>query len=136
MLAILIAGVLGLLAAVHAYWAIGGARGRDAAVPQRANGARLFTPRTSSTWAVAAALAVAATLVLAAGGWWQISLPSPALRILCGLLALAFLLRGIGDFRWVGLFKRERHGRFARLDSWAYSPLCIGLAVALALVVY
>jgi hypothetical protein len=37
-------------------------------------------------------------------------------------------LRTIGDFRLVGVFKRVRGTRFARLDSIAFAPLCLLLA--------
>jgi len=45
------------------------------------------------------------------------------------LIAAVFALRAIGDFRYVGFFKRIRDTRFARLDTLAYSPLCAVLGV-------
>jgi hypothetical protein len=45
------------------------------------------------------------------------------------LIAAVFALRAIGDFRYVGFFKRIRDSRFARLDTLAYSPLCACLAL-------
>jgi hypothetical protein len=44
------------------------------------------------------------------------------------LLATAFVLRTIGDFRYVGLFKRERLTLFAELDGRIYTSLCGALA--------
>ena len=38
--------------------------------------------------------------------------------------------RTVGEFRYVGLFKRERGTRFAALDSCIYTPLCALLAAA------
>lgn len=45
---------------------------------------------------------------------------------------VAALLRSIGDFRYVGFFKRARGSRFAELDTRFYSPLCLPLALATA----
>jgi len=65
-------------------------------------------------------------------GW--LSLPaipglSGLVRVGAWLIAAAFALRAIGDFRYVGFFKRVRESRFARLDTFAYSPLCTLLAL-------
>jgi hypothetical protein len=45
-------------------------------------------------------------------------------------------LRAIGDFRYVGFFKRIRDSKFARLDTLAYSPLCAALAVLIGIAAY
>jgi len=53
------------------------------------------------------------------------------LTIACWGLASVFLARAIGDFRFVGFFKRVHGSRFAHWDTALYSPLClvIGLAI-------
>jgi hypothetical protein len=47
-------------------------------------------------------------------------------------VALAFGLRAVGDFRFVGFFKRVRGSVFARRDTWLYSPLCVLIGVLAA----
>jgi hypothetical protein len=49
-------------------------------------------------------------------------------------LALGLLARAIGEFRYVGFFKRVRGSRFARLDTLLYSPLRLLLAVGVAFI--
>ncbi len=44
------------------------------------------------------------------------------------LLTALFAMRAIGEFRFVGLFKTQREGLFARRDTWIYTPLCISIA--------
>ncbi len=44
-------------------------------------------------------------------------------------LAAIFVLRAVGDFHYVGFFKRVRGSVFARRDTWVFSPLCVVLAV-------
>ncbi|WP_205190355.1 DUF3995 domain-containing protein, partial [Burkholderia sp. LMG 13014] len=47
-------------------------------------------------------------------------------------LALIFAVRAVGDFRYVGFFKRIRGSRFARMDTLYYSPLCAALSLSIA----
>ena len=61
-------------------------------------------------------------------------MPRLALVWLCYGLALGLLARAIGEFNYVGFFKRVRGSRFARLDTLVYSPLCLLLAIGVALV--
>ena len=46
------------------------------------------------------------------------------------VVAAAFLLRAIGDFRLVGFFKRVRNTRFAAWDTRLFSPLSLGIGIA------
>ena len=123
--------ILAILAAVHLFWALGGKWGKDAAVPQTATSKTpVFRPGKFATLLVAVALAVAAALVAVRVGLLSLGIPDWLPRLGCTLLALVFLARAIGDFRYVGFFKRVKGSRFARLDSMAYAPLCLFLAVA------
>lgn len=120
--------VLGLW---HAYWAAGGRLAHRAALPIQ-DGEPLFRPSPLGTLAVAVVLIGCAWLTAANAGL----VPAPALRALpwLGLLvALGLLARAIGDFRYVGFFKRKGEDPFARLDTRVYSPLCLLLAAGVAL---
>ena len=66
-----------------------------------------------------------------ADSWMPNWLSQWGLWVLAGL----FLLRTIGDFRYVGFFKRVREGRFAHLDTRFYSPLCLLLCVNTVLLI-
>jgi hypothetical protein len=125
-----VAGVLLTLALVHIYWAAGGTAGVGAAVPMRADGAAVFTPRRTATGAVALGLALAAALVLGRAGVAPRVGPPGVYRWGTWALGAGFALRAVGEFRYVGLFKRERQTRFARLDTRVYTPLCAALAAA------
>ncbi len=59
-------------------------------------------------------------------------MPKAALKWLSVALALGLLARAVGDFKYVGFFKKLRDSRFATLDSWLYSPLCLLLAAGVA----
>ncbi|MES2318120.1 MAG: DUF3995 domain-containing protein [Pseudomonadota bacterium] len=51
-------------------------------------------------------------------------------------LAAGLFARGVGEFNYLGLFKRVRGSRFATLDTWVYSPLCLLLAAGVASVAW
>lgn len=128
-LAIMAACILASAAVVHMYWALGGSIGVGLAIPETAKGP-LFPPKPVTTLLVSLALVLAADLMLARLGLATARIPPWGMHLACGALALAFLGRAVGDFRYVGFFKRVRGSRFARLDTALYSPLCLFLAVA------
>ena len=96
-------------------------------------GTRLFTPRPGATLSVAGAFFVAALVVLARLGIWGGFIPARVFYLGTWVMAAIFLFRAVGDFRVAGFFKTVRDSRFARWDSLLYSPLCLLISVALAL---
>lgn len=121
------------LALWHFYMALKPATGVSGAVPS-AGGKPLFTPSRRATVAVGIVLLSFAALVAATAGVLSVGVPATVLVVLSYLLALGLLARAVGDFRYVGFFKRVRGTRFALLDTLVYSPLCLALAVGVALV--
>src|SRR5579862_6279024 len=118
--------ILLIVAAVHIYWAAGGKAGKGAAIPS-ANGRAIIRPSAFGTALVEVGLCAMAALVALRIGWLDLpALPGNSVVVEIGtwLMAMVFALRAIGDFRYVGFFKRIRDGKFARLDTLAYSPLC------------
>jgi uncharacterized protein DUF3995 len=124
------------LAGLHAWWAFGGG-GRalgPAVIPTRPDGTPIMAPGRGMTLAVAALLLASAFLMVERGGLGP-GLLSPGLReVGCAGVAVVLLLRGIGDFRYVGLFKRERTSRFGRMDTRYYTPLVLTLSALAGLV--
>lgn len=117
------------LATLHAYWAFGGNWGHGSAIPT-VQGQPTFTPSFWGTMAVAIALllvAVALSTMASPVPW--IRLPSIVAII---FTSLVLALRSIGDFKLLGFFKLQSGSRFAQMDTWFYSPLCLVLAVMMA----
>ena len=127
LVALVLAAVFTALAVVHVYWALAGVTG-GASVPTLADGTLLFRPSVGGTLAVAGALLAAAAVVLGRGGVAALPLPPGLYRVGAWGLGAVLGLRAIGDFRYVGMFKRERRSAFARRDTALYSPLCAVLA--------
>lgn len=135
-IAIVLFLIFGFLAALHVYWAFGGRWGKNAAVPSKDNNTKLFTPGLLATLMVAAGLLVMGLVILIKSGLIAVTLPVWIDRSACWIIAAVFIFRAIGDFRYVGFFKKLTKTKFAQNDTRYYSPLCaiIGiLTVILAL---
>ena len=133
LIALLICAFLAAGAAFHFYWAFGGRITLLAVVPE-VRGRPAFTPSALATFAVALALFACAALIAATAGVLPVPLSPSVLSWLSFTLALVLLLRGVGDFRLVGFFKRVRGTHFARLDTVVYSPLCLALSLGVFIV--
>lgn len=130
-LAAALAALFVVLAAVHLYWAAGGGSALDGFVPTD-GGKPVLTPGPLASAAVGAALLAAALVVACRAGLVCAGLPGWMARIGIWVLAAVFAARAVGDFRYVGFFKRVRDTRFARRDTRLFSPLCAAIAVAAA----
>lgn len=130
-LAVTLSSVLFLIAALHLYWAIRGV-GAGAGVPSRPDGTPAMRPGRLAALAVAAALSLAGLIILGRAGALETGMPSAVLRVGAWSVAATFATRTIGEFRYVGLFRRVRGTPFARWDGWVFTPLCFILAVAAA----
>ena len=119
------------VSALHVYWAIGGRWGSSAALPAKPGSARpLFVPRLPETIGVAVVLAALSVVLLIQAGEVPSIAENGLTRWGVGIAAGVFALRVVGDFRYLGLFKRIKGTSFAYWDSRLYIPLCLYLAVA------
>ena len=118
------------IAALHAYWALGGIwPGQDKESLARTVVGGRPMPGPSATWVVAALLLAAALTVLAAGGLVALPLPHRLLRG-AALLATGLLwLRGLVGFFDFRIRPATVGSPFARLNLYLYSPLCLVLGL-------
>ncbi len=121
--------ILGLLGLLHAYWACGGRFGTGAVVPER-EGVPLLKPSRGTTLLVGVLLWAGAACLLARLGLLEGVLPPGVAAAGVWVMAAAFFLRSVGDFRYVGFTKRSARSRFAYWDTRLYSPLCLLLSAA------
>lgn len=131
-----------VIALVHVYWALGGQWAAVAAVPQVPVEGFVKTVRPAfkpSGWitlVVAAALLAIAVLVCLRVGWGMPMVHHKSLQWVISAIALLMFARAIGDSHLVGFFKEVKDSRFARLDTWVYSPLCAVLGAGLLAVAW
>lgn len=130
--ALLLILIFTAISLLHIYWAFGGRWAAQAVIPELPGGQATFKPGMVATLMVAAGLAIMALFIAAAQGWLNISfLNTSIIRYGYITLIVIFGLRAIGDFRYVGLFKRLRTTLFARNDTRYYTPLCLLICLLL-----
>lgn len=122
-ISVLLSMIFLLLGIIHLNWAIGNTWGLDKALPTDDNGNIILQPSTAITLVVALGL-------MAFAAFYFIN-PQPGNQknwiFEWGRLIIPaiFILRAIGDFKYVGLFKKIKQTTFGKMDSKFYTPLCI-----------
>jgi Protein of unknown function (DUF3995) len=108
-----------IISGFHFYWAFGGKFGSKVVVPE-ISGKSAFKPSVSATIMVAFAILVGAWLS------WKPNSNNHDIIFIYGNLAIGIvmLIRAVGDFKYVGFFKKIKGTLFAQNDTRYYSPLC------------
>ena len=119
-----------LLALLHFYWAFGGKWAFDHVIPTGSNGKKLFHPSSLGTLIVAICLMACAWINLACFSRAGSVTGHNYLRYGIRAIGIIFLLRALGDFRYVGFTKRYRKSGFAIRDTLFFSPLCFFLGLS------
>jgi len=125
-------------ACFHLHWAMGGRLGYSVSLPQRPDGGPVMDHRLSwwrpAAAGVAAALILLGLLALAAEGHIALPLPSLMVRGALTLAGAGLIARATVPTPWTGFFKRIRTTRWARYDTFLYSPLILLLGSALLVI--
>lgn len=122
------------LAILHFYWAAGGKKRLESSLPETIEGKKLFVPGRAFTIAVAVGLLIFAFITISS----LLKNTIPEAISVYGNIAIGaiFLLRAIGDFKYVGFFKKVNNTAFAKNDTLFYSPLCILLSIIAFIISY
>ena len=132
-LGILLSMIFAALALFHIYWAAGGSFGKAVTAPTLA-GKCIFDPSPVATILVALALLIAMFIIIGQLGMLGDAIPKWIFRWGSWCICIVFLLRAVGEFRYVGFFKQVRDTQFATWDTMLFSPLCLMIAVMAFLV--
>ncbi len=117
-----------LLGGIHFYWVMGGRWGFKNALPTNKNGERILNPKTRDSAIVGLGLLAFAGFYLLKTEWIEWYVPEWINTYGQWIIPSIFLLRAIGDFRYVGFFKRVVGTDFGKLDTKFFSPLCLAIA--------
>lgn len=123
-----------VLSSIHFNWALGNEWGLNNALPTDSNGYAVLQPTVIDTLIVAFGLLFFALFYFSQNRYSFIKPPRWINLILGWFIPTIFLIRSIGDFNYVGFFKRVKTTDFAQMDSMLYSPLCLIIFI-LALIV-
>lgn len=137
--AILLATIFMSIALLHVYWVFGGKWGLSSAMPNTMKEHVMEVSRRIwfkvSTLLVALGLFLVMYLFLVHAGLTESPVPDQYVRYATFAVAGIFLLRAIGDFKYVGFFKSLKKGDFAINDTRYYSPLCLFISILTLIII-
>ncbi len=127
LIALMLIMIFASLAIIHFYWALGGRRSVNAAIPAFADNQQpLFRPGPLATIIVGLGLLCFAGVIALQMNMITVSwVPAQSVRYISWGITAIFILRAIGDFKYVGFFKSVKATDFGRMDTQYYSPLCL-----------
>jgi len=120
-----------VLADFHVYWLFGGDWGLDRVFPTKENeSSTVVTIPKFATLLVALGLFLFGLLYLLKSGLVIMFAQIPSwLGYAYWFIPIIFILRAIGEFKYVGFFKKVKHTKFAEADTKVFSPLCLGIGI-------
>lgn len=130
LIAILLFLIFLLISSIHFYWAMGGKWAADAVLPTKDdNSTKMLQPTFLSTLIVALGLLGFGLIILIEAAIIDFSVPYWLNTYGLWTIASIFIIRAIGDFRYVGLFKKIKRTKFGTNDTKYFSPLCITIGI-------
>jgi len=118
-----------MISILHFYWVFGGTKGLSKALPTDQKGNRVLNPGKTETAIVATGLLLFASYYVIKSGLLQIELPDIVADYFGWGISTVFMLRAIGDFKYVGFFKTVRNTEFGRADTKYFSNLCLAISI-------
>ena len=128
-LSVLLSFILILLGSIHFNWAFGGTFGFLNALPTNENGEKVLNPKKIDSAIVAIGLTLFGLFYIIKSGLIEYELPEWILTYVGWIIPIIFILRAIGEFKYVGFFKSVKNTGFAKLDTNFFSPLCLFIGI-------
>lgn len=111
-------------ATIHVYWGVGGMKYLNFVIPTSKKGEDTIAPGSIACFAVAFVffcLSVLFFLEFIDSEFIKYSF----FYYLKFFVGVVFLLRAIGEFKYVGFFKSVKGTEFSKADTSLFSPLCL-----------
>ncbi len=121
--------ILSFLFIIHFYWGFGGKTALLSTIPTDQNNKPIIKPGPVDCFIVALGLLAFAVFILIKAGTIPVHLPNWLFNYGLWAISVLFLARAVGDFKYVGIFKKIKMTKFAQMDSKYYSPLCLFLSL-------
>ena len=120
--ALIISLIFLVLSLIHFNWALGSKWGITKAIPTDNTGKKVMHPDAKASTVVGLGLLFFSFYY--AAHFIHLDLPGLTSYIGWGISAI-FIARSIGDFKYVGLFKKIKGTEFSEMDTKLYVPLCL-----------
>lgn len=129
MIALVLATIFLLLSLLHLTWAMGSKWGWENSIPSDEKGNKVLSPSKKDCIVVGIGLMIFSGLYVSNYLNTTLLISETVERIALWVVPTIFLLRTIGDFKYVGLFKKVKDTPFGKTDSSLIIPLCLLIAV-------
>jgi len=128
-LSVLLGLIFFILGGIHFNWVFGGEFGFAEALPTKENGERILNPRKFDSAIVGIGLSAFGFFYLLGPGIVDFDLPEWLVKYAGWIIPSIFILRAIGNFKYVGFFKKIKSTSFGKWDTKLFSPLCLIIAI-------
>lgn len=128
-LSIILCLIFFVLSAFHFYWFFGGTWGLDKVIPTKIDEEKNISIPKFATLIVALGLALFGMIYLVKSGLTTVEIPNWITKYDSWFIPTIFILRAIGEFNYVGFFKKIKNTDFAKADSKIFAPLCLFIGV-------
>lgn len=119
--------ILGILAVLHIAWAFGFKKGFEHSLPTTRQGKKVLNPKPRDSIMVGLVLGLFSVFYVS--DFFNSNVDSPLFPVFSWAIPSIFTLRAMGDFKYVGLFKKVKGTAFAKMDSNLAIPLCLLIAL-------
>ncbi len=128
-LSIILFVIFSSLGFIHFYWLFGGKWGLEKALPTKEAGQKAMEPPKIATVIVGIGLISFGLIYLIKTGLINFQIPNWIITYGSWIIPSIFILRAIGDYNYVGLFKKIKNTEFAKADSKWFIPLCLTIGI-------
>jgi hypothetical protein len=116
-----------ILGGFHFYWLFGGVWGIKYVIPTKNKEANSLAIPPFATLIVALALVSMGLLYLIKAELITLPIPNWIITFSYWFVPSIFTLRAIGEFNYVGFFKKIKQTEFGKMDTKFFSPLCLAI---------
>ncbi len=117
------------LGLIHINWVFGGQWGFEKSLPTKENGERVLNPKKFDSAIVGIGLISFGLFYLLKSELIHFQVLNWIITYGGWVIPSIFILRAIGDFKYVGFFKKIKNTEFGKIDSKLFSPLCLIVGV-------
>jgi len=135
-LSIILIVVFTIISGFHFYWLFGGKWGLTKVFPTTENQTTQLKLPLIATLFVALVFLFFAFTYLVKSELIEFEFPSWYLVFIFWFIPIIFILRAIGEFKYVGFFKRIKTTEFGIADTKLFSPLCLGIGIVGIIIQY
>ena len=124
-LSIILLVIFTSLGFIHFYWSLGGKWGLEKALPTKEVGEKAIEPPKIATVTVGIGLISFGLFYLIKSGLVSFQIQNWIITYVGWFIPPIFILRAIGEFKYVGIFKKIKNTDFAKADTKLFVPLCL-----------